>query len=598
MAVRSKYQPFSFQERITPLMMLQEQYDNMNEKLYALGQQATEYYQYLDPATKEVVGQYNAQLDNIANSLASEGMKAVSRNTLNQLRSTYNNDVKPINDAAKTLAGMYAKRRELEGKLNASGQQLLAGEMPTVSDLLKNPDASPHLVSSGALYNQGMNASKSASARNFYESEFGKEIIRGYIKTVQRQGYSPQLVQQFIQDVSAIPELAADIDRIKEMYNTQGLKDPVAADRFIMQGILDGIQYSEKSDYKTDIIGKEARDYARDIAKIRLSASLNNKSTTSGKSGSKAKTENINTKAFITKRDHDTAYKNFIDSKTGSVKGIDQFFGKDGKLQKPEAVYTTGSMGNYGAGNYQYQINAPLTRSYDNLMEMLGRYYTSDQIAGMNKAQVEQAIRSIASGESYDMQAASQYYWNLDAEATKYLINTINNGSEVVKVKDRDSQGNFVYGKSGKLDKPGTDETVEVRYDPNSNVLLMRRNGDYYKVPMDILPQELMNSLQSFTAPQSDKEGNALPSTLNQIRIDVEDMESAFAQMNINPEEALATLQEQVALGRTLSPEQQQLAQYLMLYQARVSELEEADSIFGNVGNVLTSYTGKRNLNK
>ena len=66
-----------------------------------------------------------------------------------------------------------------------------------------------------------------------------------------------------MQDASAIPELAAEIANIQQMYSTGTLQNPEQANRFIMQGILDGIQYQRKTDYKYDQLGAEMRAAAR-----------------------------------------------------------------------------------------------------------------------------------------------------------------------------------------------------------------------------------------------------------------------------------------------------------------------------------------------
>lgn len=154
MAVRAKYQPFSFQERLTPFLMLQEQYDKLNENIFNLGQQANQYYQFLDPETKAQVDDYNKQLEAVAGNLATEGMKAVSRNTLNTLKRNYATQIQPIQQAAQTAGTIQAQIREMQMK----DPTLMVQSVPSVKDLMENPNATPSLVSGAKLMEEGANA--------------------------------------------------------------------------------------------------------------------------------------------------------------------------------------------------------------------------------------------------------------------------------------------------------------------------------------------------------------------------------------------------------------------------------------------------------
>lgn len=255
------FNPFSYQELIAPIQDYQQAYDQMQDVMLAAGEEANQYKQLIDTDeyASGILKGYNDALSDMSGRLSSEGLKAVNRNSLLSLRRKYNDEVKPINDAAKTLASLQDMYRQAYAK----DQTMMRGAMPSIRDLVENPGATPQMVSGVQLYNQGSAASKSASLRNFSETEFGRKIIRGYIEKAEEIGYSPELVRAFMQDASAIPELAAEIANIQQMYSTGTLQNPEQANRFIMQGILDGIQYQRKTDYKYDQLGAEMRAAAR-----------------------------------------------------------------------------------------------------------------------------------------------------------------------------------------------------------------------------------------------------------------------------------------------------------------------------------------------
>lgn len=255
------FNPFSYEQMLAPLMQAQTAYNQVQDAMLAADEEANQYKQLIDSDeyASGILKGYNDALADMSGRLSSEGLRSVNRNSLLNLRRRYNNEVKPINDAAKTLVELQDMYRQAYAK----DQTMMRGAMPTIRDLVENPGAMPQMVSGVQLYNQGAAASKSASLRNFKETPLGSRIIRGYMEQVQERGYSQDVVNAFMQDASQIPELAAEIANIQQMYNTAGLQNPAQANRFIMQGILDGIQYDRKTDYKYDQLGAEYRAAAR-----------------------------------------------------------------------------------------------------------------------------------------------------------------------------------------------------------------------------------------------------------------------------------------------------------------------------------------------
>lgn len=295
------FNPFSYQELLAPIQDYQQAYDQMQDAMLAAGEEANQYKQLIDTDeyASGILQGYNDALAEMSGKLSSEGLKTINRNSLLSLRRRYNNEVKPINDAAKTLAGLQDMYRQAYAKDNT----LMRGAMPSIRDLVENPGAMPQMVSGNDLYKQGAQAAQSASAR-IYNTDFGNRI-NGYIQQVAEQGYSPELVAQFIQDASSIPELARDMQNIRQMYNTQGLEDRgYKADQYIMQGILDGINYQRKENYVDDWQAKLATQFsyqqkAADAAYQRqadlatLKASLKSNGTGTTGSGARVNYNNV-----------------------------------------------------------------------------------------------------------------------------------------------------------------------------------------------------------------------------------------------------------------------------------------------------------------
>lgn len=579
--IKATYQPFSLQERMAPLQMMKEEYDKINEGIASLGEATNQYYQYLDPETKAIVDQYNANLQQVAGTLASEGMKSVSRNALYDLKRMYSAQVLPIQQAAQTVGTMQAQIREMAMK----DPTLMVQSVPTVKEVMADPSVRPSVVSGAKLQEAGIAAA------------------------LQLPGVDYNTISRYLSgDPTAIPDLEGAVNNIAANY---GVSSDQAVG-WIKRGVINGLgkRATDLYDKQQELLAKEQSEMRlarfktgqqawlddrrtnNDIAAARAKAALESGKGSGTKSGA-GRSQFINTTMMVTKKDYDTVYKDFMDKKTGEVKLSDNIF-KGGKLSRPEPIYGQGAASNFGGGSgMTYQLNAADTKAYDKLVDMLGNYYSTDQIANMTKPEIEQAIRGIAGEQSMDVQGANQYYWNINASATKELISTINNGHEVKEVKDRKPDGSFVYGSYGKLDKAKENETVQVRYDPMKNKLLLKRDGKFYEVPQDVLPQEMMGSLASYTTPGE----NGL-SWQQGAAMYLDKQEKMFNSLGISPSELVGSVQQSIALGRPVSPELMELAHQAMEYLSTYEEYQNMDSFFGSIGNTLNSYTGTANLNK
>ena len=582
--VKAVYQPFSLQERMAPLQMMKEEYDKVNEGLAELGMTANQVAQYIDPNSEagRTLAQYNQTLDDAAGTLSREGLKGLSRTALYNLKRAYQSQIAPINEGAKNYFTLQAKIKEMQWK----DPTVMVSGMPTLDEYIKNPNALPNVLSGAQLMQEGANAALTLPGVSY-----------------------EQLSRYLNGDTSAIPDLNASVQSIADRYGVTTEQ----AMRYITSGVMNGLgkRATDLYDKQQELFAKEQsemrlarfktgqqawlddRRTANDIAAARAKAAFTGSGAGSGTKSGAGRSQFINTTMMVTKKDYDTVYKDFMDKKTGEVKLSDNIF-KDGKLSRPEPIYGQGAASNFGGGSgMTYQLNAADTKAYDKLVDMLGNYYSTDQIANMTKPEIEQAIRGIAGEQSMDVQGANQYYWNINASATKELISTINNGHEVREIKDRKPDGSFVYGSYGKLDKTKENETVQVRYDPMKNKLLLKRDGKFYEVPQDVLSQEMMGSLASYTTPGEDglswQQGAA---------IYLDEQEKMFNNLGISPSELVGSVQQSIALGRPVSPELMELAHQAMKYLSTYEEYQNMDSLFGSIGNTLNSYTGTANLNK
>lgn len=210
--VRVTYQPFSLQERMAPLNMMKEEYDTVNEGLSELGMTANQVAQYIDPASQagQTLAQYNKLLDDTASTLSREGLKGVSRTTLQNLRRMYQKQVAPINESAKNYASLQAKIKEMQWK----DPTIMVEGMPTLDDYIKNPNALPNLVPGSLLMKEGADAAYQLKGIDY-------DTISRYMRG----------------DNSAIPNLDKTIQQIAQSH---GVTSQQAFD-YISRGVLNGL---------------------------------------------------------------------------------------------------------------------------------------------------------------------------------------------------------------------------------------------------------------------------------------------------------------------------------------------------------------------
>lgn len=240
-AITSVYQPFSFQERITPLVMMKEEQDKIGEAIANYSNDSNTYYNYLDPNARAVVDRYNETLNSVANSLASDGLKSVSRNTLFDLKRMYNNQIAPINKAAES----YASLQEQVRKMSMQDPTLMVANMPTVSDLMANPNAMPSTLSGATLYKQGTLAASQLSDVTY-----------------------EQLERYLAGDKTAIPNIDSITAQIGDMYGVGKLSEDGQRQAlgYIAQGMKDGL--SARTAEMSALNNKLAMQHQYDLEKI------------------------------------------------------------------------------------------------------------------------------------------------------------------------------------------------------------------------------------------------------------------------------------------------------------------------------------------
>lgn len=242
LVVNSKFQPFSFGRYLQPYQIYGQNYKEIEEQYTDLSTKAGIWdglaNEQTDPYTYKMYKTYANDLENQASQLASEGLNAVSRKNMLNMRARYSKEIIPIEQAYNRRSKLAEEQRKLRA---ANPSIMFDRDFSSISldDLLDNPELSYTSVSGDDLYKKGKEAAISASSRMMNVSP----ALQGQYWKI-RQGYGADAANKFLLNQSNIPELKDAIDRIVSQSGVTKENLSRAID-YTISGIMSGISYNE-----------------------------------------------------------------------------------------------------------------------------------------------------------------------------------------------------------------------------------------------------------------------------------------------------------------------------------------------------------------
>lgn len=242
LVVNSKFQPFSFDRYLQPYQIYGQNYKEIEEQYTDLSTKAGIWdglaNEQTDPYTYKMYKTYANDLENQASQLASEGLNAVSRKNMLNMRARYSKEIIPIEQAYNRRSKLAEEQRKLRA---ANPSIMFDRDFSSISldDLLDNPELSYTSVSGDDLYKKGKEAAISASSRMMNVSP----ALQGQYWKI-RQGYGADAANKFLLNQSNIPELKDAINRIVSQSGVTKENLSRAID-YTISGIMSGISYNE-----------------------------------------------------------------------------------------------------------------------------------------------------------------------------------------------------------------------------------------------------------------------------------------------------------------------------------------------------------------
>ena len=137
LVVNSRFKPFSYQELLAPALMATEAHEKRQEAYDKLAEDSSKWGEQLDPSS-QAYGMWKSFQDEItqaADDLSSQGLTIGNRKALSNVRKSYGQKIKAIEEADKRMQAqatlrqqMYAKDNSIEYKNNLKIDDFLHGK--------------------------------------------------------------------------------------------------------------------------------------------------------------------------------------------------------------------------------------------------------------------------------------------------------------------------------------------------------------------------------------------------------------------------------------------------------------------------------------
>lgn len=255
--VDSHFSPFTMQEMLVPFTAYKDAFEKTEEAYNALSD--SDKFKYLSQTlpegstARQIYEGYANDLQKYATDLSKNGLTMSNRSGLTNMKRRYTGEIGRLVQADEALR----EEKKLRQSLNAQdSSRLYATDNLNIDNFLDGNTPNLYNVSGNELYARGAQAAKAYSSRIFDTGAGGTTLGGYYIDWIQRNGVSPDSIATFRKNVSAIPELAADVDAIlKEKGVTQNLTgyNLERARESVINGMIDGAIYQEQHSPQRDL---------------------------------------------------------------------------------------------------------------------------------------------------------------------------------------------------------------------------------------------------------------------------------------------------------------------------------------------------------
>ena len=250
--IDSSFQPFSMQELLTPFVMYKDAYEKQEAVLNELNKN-TDTFKYLEQVAKDnpeskaaqIYNSYANDLRRYGDDFSANGLSMANRRGLLNMQRRYQGEIGRLVSADEAMR----EQVKLRNAARANGQNLLyATDNLSIDDFLDNRTPNLYNINADELRKEGAQYAQAASGRIYGNTEINN-VNKYFQEIIQRQGYSPEVMAAWRQNLESIPEFNQAINDIMEARQVNGNltgRNYEVARQSIINGIMEGSAYQEK----------------------------------------------------------------------------------------------------------------------------------------------------------------------------------------------------------------------------------------------------------------------------------------------------------------------------------------------------------------
>ena len=261
LVVNSSFKPFSYQEMLSPVLMatqahqeLENQYGELATKANVWEEMANE---QTDPYAYKMYKKYANDLEEQAGQLAREGLSAVSRRNMLNMKSRYSSEITPIEQA---YAARQKQAEQQQEALLKDPTLILSRRAATTSldDYIKNPQLAYDAYSGKMLTAQVASAAGALAKKMQNNPRKWRNILdNSYYETMMQKGFSSDAVLKAVQgNPDAAKELTSIVEDVISSSEIRNWGDQAIMDRaydYARQGLWSAVgetQYQTLENWK------------------------------------------------------------------------------------------------------------------------------------------------------------------------------------------------------------------------------------------------------------------------------------------------------------------------------------------------------------
>lgn len=241
-----QFKPISLQEYLQVPSMIINEYKEAEKEFneYQDKVAAVEALAGNNEKAMNIINQYKSYLGDATNSISDNGVKNVdSYSAAKKARNYYRNSVMKLEPAITSFQNAQKARA-------AKDDGTIIGNELSLDTYIDNPLYEDKFVNGSVIQQEAMKAAAAASARRKSDPHrFKGKGFQGYMGIQSEAGYSPQELELWMSGKIDLPELR---DIAKQIASKYGEYDREKIGQYITRGIIDGIAYDNKVDFKSD----------------------------------------------------------------------------------------------------------------------------------------------------------------------------------------------------------------------------------------------------------------------------------------------------------------------------------------------------------